>query len=76
MYILRSMFVISGSSLYPGFIIVRFNCTSIGFLYMVTSTSKVRTVLKDTSEMQPPPLKRQHHSVSFEISHIDVHMHK
>ena len=27
MYILRSMFVISGSSLYPGFIIERFNCS-------------------------------------------------
>ena len=26
MYILRSMFVISGCSLYPGFIIARFNC--------------------------------------------------
>ena len=26
MCILRSMFVISGSSLYPGFIIVRFDC--------------------------------------------------
>ena len=26
MYILRSMFVISGSSLYPGFIIVRLDC--------------------------------------------------
>ena len=26
MYILRSLFVISGSSLYPGFIIVRVDC--------------------------------------------------
>ena len=29
MYILRSMFVISGNSLYPGFIIERFECTNV-----------------------------------------------
>ena len=29
MYILKSMFVISGNSLYPGFIIVRFDCIII-----------------------------------------------
>ena len=28
MYILRSMFVMSGSSLYPGFVIVRFDCVT------------------------------------------------
>ena len=46
MYILRSMFVISGSSLYPGFAIVRFDCTCIVigdsicivFLYSVVVT--------------------------------------
>ena len=34
MYILRSMFVISGSSLYPGFIIVRFDCIYM-FVYNI-----------------------------------------
>ena len=29
MYILRSMFVLSGTSLYPGFVIERFDCNAV-----------------------------------------------
>ena len=41
MYILRSMFVISGSSLYPGFIIERFNCI-VGELVLYNVTCGIR----------------------------------
>ena len=32
----------------------------------------VKPLLKDTSEMQPPPLTRHHSSAPFDIPHIDM----
>ena len=48
MHILRSMFVISGSSLYPGFIVERFDCTVFMLCSPLHSHTMQCTVLDST----------------------------
>ena len=45
-------------------------------VFILVHTHTVKPLLKDTSEMQPPPLVGHHCCSPFEIPHIDMRMFK